>query len=265
MSIPIETELSRIDKLEKTPDELKAVFSAFMESFNDFKENVRSDSVHSDNLHNSVVSEEEFSDYQNESAIIPPLLDIDLNDECNLDEDINFDFAPQTKVQEPSIPPAKPHIESQGIDCLRLGKSSFNRIRYADVHKKLQASPVFSALQVNSQLSHMVKHSTLFEHLSRTDMTLGTILHGVLLQRDSFSEALKQLIAKHPTIKKDVQRPFSRIRVKIQAEFGRYRAIRVGKKGGGNRAETKVFLPKAFSSSFFSREHTTVYYSFVYH
>lgn len=44
-----------------------------------------------------------------------------------LHEEDNFDFVfpPQAKEQEPAIQTPKPYIESQGVQCLRLGELSY--------------------------------------------------------------------------------------------------------------------------------------------
>lgn len=101
----------------------------------------------------------------------------------------------------------KEHIQLQGIECLRLGKPAFNKVRYSDVQKKLQAFPVFSALKVNEQISHMcAPDRSLQDQMAKMDSTLGTILHGLLLQREAFSDSMNTLINIHPVVKKDVQR-----------------------------------------------------------
>ncbi|KAG5872137.1 hypothetical protein JTB14_013608 [Gonioctena quinquepunctata] len=90
------------------------------------------------------------------------------------DEDVDFDFTPKTKEQEPPIPAPKANIEAQGIDCLRLGKTSFNKIRYMDVQKKLQALPVVSALLVNP-LARLASENPIQEQLLRIDTVFGTV------------------------------------------------------------------------------------------
>ncbi|KAG5864471.1 hypothetical protein JTB14_005732 [Gonioctena quinquepunctata] len=45
------------------------------------------------------------------------------------EEDVDLNFTPKTKGYEPPIPAPKANIESQGIYCLRLGKTSLNKIR----------------------------------------------------------------------------------------------------------------------------------------
>ncbi|CAH0562921.1 unnamed protein product [Brassicogethes aeneus] len=191
----------RIDKLEKSTEELKHMFQSFMEAFNNHSERATPDTEIDRLDASSIHDQSDGSEEVYNSKDLPPLLDLELEEE--VEDDLPVDFAPQTREQEPSIPPAKPHIKSQGIDCLRLGKTFFNRVRYADVQKKLQASPVFCAL--NNQLLPRVSNNASFDQLSKTDLTLGTILHGLLMQRDSFAEAMKKLVGKHPSIKRDVQ------------------------------------------------------------
>nr|CAH7738512.1 unnamed protein product [Callosobruchus chinensis] len=59
---------------------------------------------------------------------------------------IDIDLTPRTLEQEPLIPAPKAAIKAQGIECQGFGQPTSNRIRYADVQKKLHAAPVFSAL-----------------------------------------------------------------------------------------------------------------------
>nr|CAI5843515.1 unnamed protein product [Callosobruchus analis] len=78
-----------------------------------------------------------------------PTLVSDKNVEANA---CSFDFTPASKEQEPTIPEPEPEIRRQGIEYQRIGKQSWDKIRYNDVQKKLQALPVFSQLQINSGL-----------------------------------------------------------------------------------------------------------------
>nr|CAI5846546.1 unnamed protein product [Callosobruchus analis] len=127
-----------------------------------------------------------------EVAVVPP-------------ETFDFNFVPETKEQEPLIPRPDVRIEAQGVTCLLLGQGTYNRIRYAEAQKKLQASPVFSALQINPQLAVTSQNRGTSDQLSQTYAMLGTILHGLLVQREAFSNAVKALTAKYPEIKRDVK------------------------------------------------------------
>lgn len=118
-----------------------------------------------------------------------------------------FDFAPYTKEQEPSIPPADPIIAENGVACQRLGRLSWDKIRYLDVQKKYQASPVFSPLTVNSGLS--LATSPYSELLAKSDLSFGTLCHMVLKQRQHFQDIMSSLISKHPSIEKDAASMFS--------------------------------------------------------
>nr|CAH7750068.1 unnamed protein product [Callosobruchus chinensis] len=113
--------------------------------------------------------------------------------------DIVVDFAPQTKEQEPSIPEPIPAIKAQGIACQRLGESTWNRIRYADVQKRIHASPVFGSLSLNPQLKHLSPASPDMDFLDRTEGSYGTICHGLLLQRAAFQKAINNILAACPS------------------------------------------------------------------
>lgn len=116
----------------------------------------------------------------------------------------SFDFSPKTKEQEPSIPEPNAEIKLQGISCQRLGESSWNKIRYADVLKKLHASPVFSSLSVNAQLKHLLPSNPHSDFLERTEGSYGTISHGLLLQRSAFQTALNKILEACPDAAKTI-------------------------------------------------------------
>ncbi|KAL4714273.1 hypothetical protein ACJJTC_009625 [Scirpophaga incertulas] len=80
--------------------------------------------------------------------------------EYNGNKSAVFNFDPEVKEDEPSIPVPSETIKAQGIACQKLGSSSWNRIRYKDVQKRLQASPVFNTLKhVNDQLCSLTPKS----------------------------------------------------------------------------------------------------------
>lgn len=127
-----------------------------------------------------------------------PVLDLpdeDPNKETNNNWDI---FSPSTKETEPAIPRANPILEQQGLKCQRLGELTWNKIRYADSQKKLQASPVFHCLRINSTMYQHSSPSQLKDLLGKCDSAFGTISHGLLVQRQKLQEALKKVAEQHP-------------------------------------------------------------------
>ncbi|XP_031344841.1 uncharacterized protein LOC116171931 [Photinus pyralis] len=185
---------SRLDALEKSNEDLKNMLASVLDRLNDTRPS-SSYSLSDDGKENlqpfSEEEEDEVSWKAPSIADAPPM---------------EWDFTPQTKEQEPLVPAPKPTIEKQGIQCQRLESTSFNKIRYAEVQKKFQAYPVFSALKVNPQLLGI--SSTNDNHLARSDSTLGSITHGLLLQREAFAEALKNLISKYPSIASEARSIF---------------------------------------------------------
>lgn len=125
----------------------------------------------------------------------------------------SFDFSPVTREQEPIIPEPEPNIKAQGLDCQRLGSSSWNRIRYIEVQKKLQASPVFSQLLTNHGLNSQTTPYS--EFLAKSDSTFGTLCHGLLKQRQCFQTAILEIISKHPESAETVKAMFG----ETQSEF----------------------------------------------
>lgn len=192
--------ISRLDKLEHSHIELKEMLSSLMQRFDppDGEDDI---SVESSDEEQSILCTSQPSTSSQAEAWTAPVLPIEDADE--------FDFSPRTREIEPSIPPPQRHIEEQGIKCQRLGDVSFNLVRYADVQKNLQASPVFSALKVNSILPHPVGNASSQDLLFRADTTLGTISHGLLMQRDSLVQVIRDLSSKHPSMKSDLVSAFS--------------------------------------------------------
>lgn len=194
---------SRLDRLEQGQLELKNMFETFMTNFgaapaqpayesyssDDFSDD-HEDHPHSPKHHSPVLDEVSWS-----VPLSAPLLPINEV----------FDFNPKTKEQEPAMPAPKPAIAKQGTECQRLGESSFKLIRYSEVQKRLNAFPVFNALKINQELSHRTSNSD----LARMDTTLGTLVHGLLLQREAFASAIQDLTLKHPNIKADIVGAFS--------------------------------------------------------
>nr|CAH7721074.1 unnamed protein product [Callosobruchus chinensis] len=109
-------------------------------------------------------------------------------------------FSPVTREIEPVIPRADRVIEQQGLKCQRLGENSWNKIRYVDAQKKLQASPIFSTLKINSSLynAYQPQSNSMKDILSKNDLAFGTIIHGLLKQRSNIQVALKEAADKHP-------------------------------------------------------------------
>lgn len=119
----------------------------------------------------------------------------------------SFDFAPQIKEQEPAIPNPLPDIKDTGMQCQRLGTSSWNKIRYIDAQKKIHANGVFNKLQVNHQLHQPV--GVLSETLEKMDASFGFICHGLLMQRKAFKETLQDIATKYPNTKSEIIENFT--------------------------------------------------------
>ncbi|XP_050302618.1 uncharacterized protein LOC126740581 [Anthonomus grandis grandis] len=191
---------SRLDRLEESHLELKGMLESFMKRFDrpDTSESKYSSgdeqTFNVEDINTNMSSPE-----PSEVPWAPP--------ECPMDEE--FDFCPVAREQEPAVPAPKSHIADQGISCQRLGELSFKQIRYADVQKKLQAAPVFSALKINPAFSkHSNSNTQSQESLTKSDSMLGTILHGLLLQREALSNSVKELSAKHPALKQNLSQVF---------------------------------------------------------
>ncbi|KAI5733985.1 hypothetical protein M8J77_001063 [Diaphorina citri] len=118
-----------------------------------------------------------------------------------------FSLAPSTREREPSVPDPDPELASQGISCQKLGSPAWNRVRYSESQKALQAGGVFKPLSVPGEIPF--PNSSTFENLSRQDSFLGTLSHGLLLQRNALSGAMNTLAEKFPEVREELGSIFS--------------------------------------------------------
>ncbi|XP_026686802.1 uncharacterized protein LOC113471670 [Diaphorina citri] len=118
-----------------------------------------------------------------------------------------FSLAPSTREREPSVPDPDPELASQGISCQKLGSPAWNRVRYSESQKALQAGGVFKPLSVPGEIP--LPNSSTFENLSRQDSFLGTLSHGLLLQRNALSGAMNTLAEKFPEVREELGSIFS--------------------------------------------------------
>ncbi|XP_069356171.1 uncharacterized protein [Maniola hyperantus] len=112
------------------------------------------------------------------------------------------DFSPCTTEAEPKLTKADPNLVDQGRKCQRLNEDGWKNIRYADVQKTFHATPVFSALKVNNHLATITPNWNSTAQLEKTDMTLGAITYGLLLQRKAFQEACQKM---DPNTRREIQ------------------------------------------------------------
>jgi hypothetical protein len=114
-------------------------------------------------------------------------------------------FAPNMSEAEPKLAKANSRLVEQGQRCQRLGDEGWKNVRYADVQNNFHVTPVFSALKVNSVLATNTPAWTSLNQLEKSDMTLGAVSYGLLLQRAAFEEACKKFDAK---IRQEIQKQF---------------------------------------------------------
>ncbi|KAI8440696.1 hypothetical protein MSG28_009047, partial [Choristoneura fumiferana] len=204
-SVRVSKRQDRLSRLEENHMVLKEMLESFMKKFEtpfDSQENSACESTDEDSA--SAYSSEnngppvtEKSSTQATSAWKPP--------EPPLGSDDDFDWQPCTKPQDPVIPNPKPLIAEQGVKVLRLGDTTYNQIRYVEVQKRLHAAPVFGTLKANPVLVKHITPNPVQDQLGKMDYVLGTVVHGLLMQRDSLHGALKDLSNKHPGLKEDLK------------------------------------------------------------
>lgn len=117
-------------------------------------------------------------------------------------------MTPLVKECDPIISEPDPEIRSEGINCQKLNSAAGNKIKYQDVQKKLLVSPVFDTLKVNSELAQLTKKSFAQTLLAKSDALTGTVVHGLLVQRQRLSTVVKSLVAKHLHIAEDTAEAF---------------------------------------------------------
>nr|XP_049697356.1 uncharacterized protein LOC126054753 [Helicoverpa armigera] len=153
-----------------------------------------------------------------------------------------LEFRPTTKEADPLVPEPSSQAKKEGIECQRLGTDSWNRIRYKDVEKHLHAASPFSPLKVNTEVGTLA--SRLSPWVTRQEGILGTITHGLLLQRKALADGLNATIKKCPDISTDLRRL-------VEAEDSKFKLVsdQLLQYVCANRAETievrrKTFRPK---------------------
>lgn len=163
----------------------------------------------------------------------------DEQDERNEKE---LEFRPTTKEADPLVPEPSAQARREGIECQRLGTDSWNRIRYKDVEKQLHAASPFSPLKVNTELGALA--SRLSPWVTKQEGMLGTITHGLLLQRKALADELNVIIKKCPDISTDLRRL-------VEAEDSKFKSVsdQLLQYVCANRAESievrrKTFRPK---------------------
>lgn len=197
-------------RYEVLEEKMHEMFNTLMEKFDKVKENrcvserdwdFSEDDGESEDDHDSISGI-----HSTGSARTPPKIEESPIESANDLEALSMD--PQVKEREPVIPPPSADIKVHRISCQKLGSSSWNKIRYKEVQKKLHASSVFDTLKVNSQLENVVNKSYYQILLERMDELAGTISHGLLKPREYLKEGLKTLASKHPEAYNSIKEVF---------------------------------------------------------
>lgn len=192
---PSSSQNARIEALEQ---KMEGMFSILLEKL-EHREQVDSES---DKENNSSDSDLEIVPSQSldSSSWKAPALSPYQQDER---DEIELEFLPSTKEADPLIPEPSAELKSEGIECQRLGTGGWNRIRYKEVEKHLHAGSVFSALKINNELGALASQPSPF--ISKQEGMLGTITHGLLLQRRAFADGLNAVIKKVPSVSAELK------------------------------------------------------------
>ncbi|KAF6197733.1 hypothetical protein GE061_008699 [Apolygus lucorum] len=126
------------------------------------------------------------------------------------------DFVPTTIEREPDVPEPDAVLQAQVVDCLRLGHSSWDRIRYTDAEKKFKHGGSFRPLQSNHQLT-AASHDKEFS-LRQQERIMGNILYGLLSQRNAFQKAIARRAVSNPELASILQEDFTNASTEFRQE-----------------------------------------------
>ncbi|KAI5652123.1 hypothetical protein NE865_00461 [Phthorimaea operculella] len=123
------------------------------------------------------------------------LLEIQQNSACIAEcpDNNTVDFAPAVTESQVKVVKADETLAKLGAECQRFCKDTWKNIRYSEVQKQFQATPVFTALKVNSHLALATPFWHSVSLLEKFDGTLAAISHGLLQQRKIFQDFCQNL------------------------------------------------------------------------
>ena len=107
-----------------------------------------------------------------------------------------FSFVPATTEVAPLVAPPDDALRTQALTCQKLGSASWDKIRYLDAQKKLQAGDLFQPLLVNPSLHSSASSAS--DAARKEESLLGLLTHGLLLQRKHFSDGINEVVQSHP-------------------------------------------------------------------
>ncbi|KAJ2943381.1 hypothetical protein O0L34_g12191 [Tuta absoluta] len=150
---------------------------------------------------------------------------------------LEWGFQPQVKEAVPLIPEPDSQVKIEGMKCQKFEERGWNRIRYKEVEKELQASPVFYSLKTNTELAGTKSYPP--PALQKQDAILGTITHGLLIERRRLAEELKKVATAHPEAAEDLRKV-------INSSSFQAASDNIMQYVCGHRAETIELRRKAF-------------------
>ncbi|KOB73346.1 Uncharacterized protein OBRU01_10887 [Operophtera brumata] len=96
----------------------------------------------------------------------------------------------------------------KGTECQLLGTTTWNNLKYREVEKGLEASPIFTALKINPQLANATPKWCSSENIIKLDQTCAVFKHVLLLQRQAFEEGIQKVAqeAGMPSVAESIHR-----------------------------------------------------------
>lgn len=203
-SSTVSSKYSRLDALEARQERIEGLLQTLVEknsSKKGYSEEEDENEEYDDARLSDSGSERERSLSPLPTWQAPPILEVS--------DKYIFDFNPSTKQLEPLIPEPDKVLSESASRCQRFGSSAWNKVRYTDAQKKLQAGGIFSALQPNWQLTPHGSSGGISEYLAKSDASMGLLCHGLLLQRQALTRGMQDLMQKHPEVTDDIKAIFA--------------------------------------------------------
>ncbi|KAF6209964.1 hypothetical protein GE061_015719 [Apolygus lucorum] len=155
------------------------------------------------------------------------------------------DFAPTTIEREPEVPEPDAVLQAQVVDCLRLGHSSWDRIRYTDAEKKLKHGGSFRPLQSNHQLT-AASHDKEFS-LRQQERIMGNMLYGLLAQRNAFQKAIARRAVSNPELASILREDFTNASTEFRQESDGLLQYVCGKRAELIAERRRNFIPQNYN------------------
>ncbi|KAF6208367.1 hypothetical protein GE061_016821 [Apolygus lucorum] len=150
-------------------------------------------------------------------------------------------FDPLTAEKDPDILDPLPELSAQAIQCQRLGKPGWNRVRYLEAERRLKRSGVFQPLEMNPHFSNVAPASDYA--LWKQERLLASVTHGLLAQRKAFRKGCESLTTLCPGAAPFIDQCFLQENTDFRAESDALLQFTCGKRAEVLAARRKAVEP----------------------